>query len=126
MSASPKVIQKIPLLGLSFILSLQKSEEECAVSRKHDWEANTRERLIYNHRLSVKTSIFPKLDADLWLPALLEGVFGSRRWMAARLGARGGKAKSKAKARAARANGKLGGRPRKVRSRRRSAAGQGR
>jgi hypothetical protein len=69
---------------------------------------------------------FPKLDADLWLPALLEGVFGSRRWMAARLGARGGKAKSKAKARAARANGKLGGRPRKVRSRRRSAAGQGR
>ena len=65
---------------------------------------------------------FPKLDADLWLPALLEGVFGSRRWMAARLGARGGKARSKAKARAARANGKLGGRPRKSKSGRRSAA----
>ena len=64
---------------------------------------------------------FPKLDADLWLPALLEGVFGSRRWMAARLGARGGKAKSKAKARAARANGKLGGRPRKAKARRLSA-----
>jgi hypothetical protein len=64
---------------------------------------------------------FPKLDADLWLPALLEGVFGSRRWMAARLGARGGKAKGKAKARAARANGKLGGRPRKAGLRRRSA-----
>jgi hypothetical protein len=63
---------------------------------------------------------FPKLDADLWLPALLEGVFGSRQWMAARLGARGGKVKSKAKARAARANGKLGGRPRKAKSRRRS------
>jgi Protein of unknown function (DUF2442) len=61
---------------------------------------------------------FPKLDADLWLPALLEGVFGSRRWMAARLGSRGGKAKSKAKARAARANGKLGGRPRKAATRR--------
>jgi hypothetical protein len=63
---------------------------------------------------------FPKLDADLWLPALLDGVFGSRQWMAARLGARGGKVKSKAKARAARANGKLGGRPRKAKSRRRS------
>jgi Protein of unknown function (DUF2442) len=61
---------------------------------------------------------FPKIDVDLWLPALLEGVFGSRRWMAARLGARGGKARSKAKARAARANGKLGGRPRKARPRR--------
>jgi hypothetical protein len=61
---------------------------------------------------------FPKLDADLWLPSLLEGVFGSRRWMAARLGARGGKTKSKAKARAARANGKRGGRPRKAGPRR--------
>ena len=64
---------------------------------------------------------FPKLDADLWLPGLLEGVFGSRRWMAARLGARGGKSKSKAKARAARTNGKLGGRPRKIKARRLSA-----
>jgi hypothetical protein len=64
---------------------------------------------------------FPKLDADLWLPALLDGVFGSRQWMAARLGARGGKVKSKAKARAARANGKLGGRPRKSKPRRRPA-----
>jgi Protein of unknown function (DUF2442) len=64
---------------------------------------------------------FPKFDADLWLPALLEGVFGSRRWMAAGLGARGGKPKSKAKARAARANGKRGGRPRKARPRRLSA-----
>ena len=25
---------------------------------------------------------WPKLDADLYLPALLEGVFGSSRWMA--------------------------------------------
>jgi hypothetical protein len=54
-----------------------------------------------------------KLDADLWLPALLEGVFGSRTWMAARLGAEGGKATSDAKAAAARENGALGGRPRK-------------
>jgi hypothetical protein len=27
---------------------------------------------------------FPKVDTDLYLPSLLEGVFGSRRWMAAR------------------------------------------
>ena len=26
---------------------------------------------------------FPKLDADLYVPALLNGFFGSRRWMAA-------------------------------------------
>ena len=58
---------------------------------------------------------WPKLDADLWLPALLEGMFGSRAWMAARLGAEGGKATSDAKAAAARENGKRGGRPREAR-----------
>ena len=57
---------------------------------------------------------FPKLDADLYLPALLEGVFGPRAWMAAQLGAKGGKAASAKKAAAARENGKLGGRPKKV------------
>jgi hypothetical protein len=56
---------------------------------------------------------FPKLDADLYLPALLEGLLGSRAWMAARLGAHGGKAKSAAKISAARTNGRLGGRPKK-------------
>ena len=56
---------------------------------------------------------FPKLDADLYVPSLLEGIFGSRKWMAARLGATGGASRSKVKAAAARANGALGGRPRK-------------
>jgi hypothetical protein len=57
---------------------------------------------------------FPALDADLYIPALLEGVFGSKRWMAARLGELGGKARSEAKAKSSRANGRLGGRPKKV------------
>ncbi len=54
---------------------------------------------------------FPKVDADIYLPALLEGFFGSRKWMAARLGAKGGKAVSEKKREAVRNNGKLGGRP---------------
>ncbi len=57
---------------------------------------------------------FPRLDADLYLPALLQGVFGSKAWMAAQLGATGGKARTEAKRAAARVNGKRGGRPRKV------------
>jgi hypothetical protein len=56
---------------------------------------------------------FPKLDADLYLPALLEGVFGSERWMASRMGQRGGKSRSEAKMMAARENGKKGGRPKR-------------
>jgi Protein of unknown function (DUF2442) len=56
---------------------------------------------------------FPKLDADLYVPALLEGVLGSKRWMAAQLGAAGGRTRSAAKATASRENGKRGGRPRR-------------
>jgi len=56
---------------------------------------------------------WPQLDADIYVPGLLEGSLGSRKWMAARLGAQGGKARSLAKRTAARANGALGGRPRK-------------
>jgi hypothetical protein len=54
---------------------------------------------------------WPRIDADLYVPALLEGVLGSRRWMARQLGATGGEARSEAKAAAARKNGKKGGRP---------------
>jgi hypothetical protein len=57
---------------------------------------------------------FPKLDADLYVPGLLEGFLGSRKWMAARLGQIGGRSKSGAKRVAAKANGQLGGRPRKA------------
>jgi hypothetical protein len=57
---------------------------------------------------------FPRLDADLYLPALLEGFLGSKQWMAGRLGATGGRSTSAAKIAAARKNGKAGGRPRKV------------
>jgi hypothetical protein len=57
---------------------------------------------------------FPKLDADIDIPGLLEGLLGSKKWMAARMGQRGGKATTEAKTSAARANGRLGGRPRKA------------
>jgi hypothetical protein len=57
---------------------------------------------------------FPKLDADLYLPALLNGWLGSKRWMAARMGERGGRARSEARRIASRENGKLGGRPRRL------------
>ena len=58
---------------------------------------------------------FPELDADLYLPSLLHGFLGTRQWMASAMGKAGGQAASKQKAAAARANGRLGGRPRKAR-----------
>jgi hypothetical protein len=56
---------------------------------------------------------FPKLDADIYLPALLEGFLGSKSWMAGRLGVAGGSSRSVAKTSAAKKNGRLGGRPKK-------------
>jgi hypothetical protein len=57
---------------------------------------------------------WPKLDADLYVPGLLEGAFGSRNWMAGLMGRAGGRSRSKAKAAAARRNGRKGGRPRRT------------
>ena len=55
---------------------------------------------------------WPLLDVDHYVPGLLNRVFGTSRWMA-ELGRRGGSANTKAKAAAARANGKKGGRPKR-------------
>ena len=54
------------------------------------------------------------LDADFTVPGLLTGLFGTRAWMAREQARSAGAATSPAKAAAARANGKKGGRPRGV------------
>lgn len=50
------------------------------------------------------------LDLDYTVPGLMNGVFGTAKWVAARAG----RATSPAKAAAARTNGAKGGRPRKA------------
>lgn len=50
------------------------------------------------------------LDLDYTVPGLVNGVFGTAKWMAAKAG----RTSSAAKAAAARANGAKGGRPRKA------------
>jgi hypothetical protein len=57
---------------------------------------------------------FPAIDVDLYVPALVSGIFGTRAWMARELARIAGSKTSAAKALAARANGAKGGRPRKV------------
>ena len=56
---------------------------------------------------------FPDLNADFYVPALIEGVYGNKRWMT-RIGRKGGVSRSKAKQHASRNNGLKGGRPRKT------------
>jgi hypothetical protein len=55
---------------------------------------------------------WPDLNVDLYVPGLLRGVYGNKKWMA-QIGRRGGAVRSTAKKRAARANGAKGGRPRR-------------
>ena len=54
---------------------------------------------------------FPSLDVDLYVPALVSGVFGTKAWMTRELARVAGRKTSPAKAAAARANGAKGGRP---------------
>jgi hypothetical protein len=76
----------------------------------------TPEQLKNYEMLGGGTGIrFPELPVYLYVPALIEGVYGNRRWMA-QLGRKGGAAKTPAKRLAARANGAKGGRPKKITS----------
>jgi hypothetical protein len=71
----------------------------------------THDQIQHYELLGRGTGIsFPELDVDLYVPALIEGVYGNRRWMA-KLGKKGGSAKTEAKRMAAKANGTKGGRP---------------
>jgi hypothetical protein len=56
---------------------------------------------------------WPRLDVDLYLPSVMLGHKESQRLIAQRLGAAGGRTRSRAKAAAARRNGARGGRPRR-------------
>jgi Protein of unknown function (DUF2442) len=57
---------------------------------------------------------WPTLDVDLYVPALIAGVFGTRDWTARELARMAGQSTSPAKSAAARSNGVKGGRPRKT------------
>ena len=56
---------------------------------------------------------WPILDADLYVPALVAGMFGTRAWMTRELARVAGRSRSPAKVAAARSNGAKGGRPRR-------------
>ena len=56
---------------------------------------------------------WPSLDLDLAVGGLVAGIFGSETWMSA-LARLAGSARSPAKTKAARENGRHGGRPRKL------------
>jgi hypothetical protein len=61
--------------------------------------------------MDVSCTGWESLDVDHYIPGLIDGVFGTRKWMAA-MGASGGAARTEAKRTSSRENGRKGGRPR--------------
>lgn len=55
---------------------------------------------------------WPQIDADVYVPGLLQGALGGKKWMASLMRRDGGKSMSEAKQTAARQSSRLGGRPR--------------
>ena len=104
-------IEHIPELRL-LIVSLSNQRRLVLPIEDLQGLGNATHKQIQNYELlGHGTGIsFPDLDVDLYVPALIEGVYGNRRWMA-QLGRKGGSAKTEAKRKAAIANGAKGGRP---------------
>jgi hypothetical protein len=76
-------------------------------------QSATKEQIARVEILGSGTGLhWPDLDVDFYVPGLLRGVYGNKKWMA-EIGRSGGSVKSAAKKRAARANGLKGGRPRR-------------
>lgn len=70
-------------------------------------EAERRDIEVWGDGYAIR---WDKLDLDFTVPGLVSGIFGTRKYMAQLAG----RSTSEAKAAAARANGKKGGRPRKA------------
>ncbi len=106
-----RTVEHIPALNL-LIVGLSNHRRLVLPIEDLQGLGNATHKQIQNYELLGNgTGIsFPDLDVDLYVPALIEGVYGNRRWMA-QLGKKGGKAKTEAKRKAAKANGAKGGRP---------------
>ena len=75
-------------------------------------QSATKEQIARVKILGKGTGLhWPALDVDFYVPGLLRGVYGNKKWMA-EIGRSGGSVRSAAKKRAARVNGLKGGRPR--------------
>lgn len=104
--------------GLDLLILQMSDGHRCLLPREdlQGLQGATRQQLSQIEILGNGTGLhWPALDVDLYVPALLQGIYGTRKWMAG-IGAKGGSATSIAKRKASRANGRKGGRPKRQES----------
>lgn len=109
-------IQYRPGRGLDlFILHMSDGQRYLLPREKlQGLQTATREQAANIEILGKGTGLYwPDLDAALYVPSLVSGVYGNRAWMA-KLGQIGGSQTSPRKTQASRANGLKGGRPKRV------------
>ena len=107
-------VEHIPSLDLVIVTLSNRRRLVLPIEDVQDLGSATAKQLRHYELIGQGTGIrFPEIDVDLYVPALIEGVYGNRRWMA-QLGRKGGAVKTEAKRLASRTNGAKGGRPRKT------------
>lgn len=117
LQTEPRVeaVEYRPGAGLDLLI-LRLSDGHRLLIPREDLEGlqfATRQQIAQVEILGNGTGLhWPALDLDHYVPSLLRGIYGTKRWMA-QIGRNGGSATSRAKKRASRANGLRGGRPRK-------------
>jgi Protein of unknown function (DUF2442) len=96
---------------------LTNSEREVIPRERLEGLSSATKKQLANVRVEMLGTAlsWPDLKVDLYVPALLKGIYGTKKWMS-ELGRQGGRIKSAAKSEAARRNGAKGGRPRKKRT----------
>lgn len=104
--------------GLDLLILQMSDGHRCVLPREdlQGLQGATPQQISQIEILGNGTGLhWPALDVDLYVPALLQGIYGTRKWMA-EIGAKGGAASSLAKRKASRANGRRGGRPKRQES----------
>lgn len=100
--------------GLDLLILTLNDDSRRAIPREdlQGLQSATKDQLARVEILGGGTGLhWPELDADLYVPGLLRGIYGTKKWMA-EIGSRGGAVRSAAKKSSARVNGIKGGRPR--------------
>ena len=113
----PRVIsvEYRPGRGLDLLILQMSDGHRCVLPREdlQGLQNATREQVAKIEILGQGTGLhWPLLNVDLYVPALLSGIYGTRRWMA-EIGRSGGIKTSAAKRRSSRLNGSRGGRPKR-------------